>query len=185
MHRLESHPRSFSSSIERSNSRQREHRLRRSNVHGLLWLLAIVAVAAIASISVDAEEILWYEQLRRPPFAPSVRLMQAIWTVLGVLMGVAAWLVAQARYVPHEHRMIALQLMGIQLGLSAIWAPLLFSMQNLGWALVDLCALWFALVATIIAFCSARFLAAWLMVPYLGWISFTIVVNGSIWLTNR
>jgi tryptophan-rich sensory protein len=58
-------------------------------------------------------------------------------------------------------------------------------MQNLGWALVDLCALWFALVATIIAFSSARFLAAWLMVPYLGWISFTIVVNGSIWLTNR
>lgn len=146
------------------------------------WLLAVAAAAVIgATATPDA----WYAQLRKPSFNPPAAVFGPVWTILYLVMAVAAWRVARQPGVPRERRNIALLLMGIQLVLNALWSPLFFGMHSPAWAFVDICALWLAVGATILAFSSVNSVAAWIMVPYLAWVSFALLLNGSIWLMNR
>ena len=66
----------------------------------------------------------------------------------------------------------ALALFLVQLALNAVWSWLFFGLHHIGWALVDLAALWLAIGATLLAFWAHRPLAGLLMVPYLLWVSF-------------
>lgn len=152
----------------------------------LRWLAFwLVAVAAAAAIGASASPDEWFAQLRKPSFNPPAAVFAPVWTTLYLIMAVAAWLVARQPGVPRQRRNIALLLMGIQLVLNALWSPLFFGMHSPGWAFVDICALWLAVGATILAFSSVNTLAAWSMIPYLAWVSFALLLNGSIWLMNR
>ena len=146
-----------------------------------LWLAAVAVVAALgASFGPDS----WYLQLRKPSFNPPAALFGPVWTALYLLMAIAAWLVARESPAEPALRRRALLLMSAQLLLNALWSPLFFSLHSPGWAFVDISALWVTVAATLIAFASVRPLAAWLLVPYLLWVSFALVLNGSIWLMN-
>jgi benzodiazapine receptor len=85
---------------------------------------------------------------------------------------------------PSRERRIAIALMAIQLVLNGLWSLLFFGLHSPGIAFVDIAALWIAIVATIVAFNAVRPAAAILMVPYVLWVSFAVVLNGSIWALN-
>lgn len=145
----------------------------------LFWLCAVAGVAVLgATFSPDS----WYAQLRKPSFNPPAFVFGPVWSLLYLLMAIAAWLVARTPDGPLRRR--ALLLMGTQLLFNALWSPLFFGLHSPGWAFVDISALWITLAATLIAFSAVRTLAAWLLVPYLLWVSFALVLNGSIWLMN-
>ena len=60
------------------------------------WLVLSFAAAAIgATASANAPE--FYRQLARPDWAPPAWLFGPVWTVLYLLMGIAAWLVWRER----------------------------------------------------------------------------------------
>jgi tryptophan-rich sensory protein len=123
----------------------------------------------------------WYRSLRRPDWAPPGWLFGPVWSLLYLLMAVAAWRVHGAG--PRSRT--ALSLFGVQLALNAAWTPVFFGLRRIDLALIEIAATWFAIGATVVAFARIRLGAALLLLPYLAWVTFASVLNWSIWRRNR
>ena len=104
--------------------------------------------------------------------------------MLYILIGIAAFLVWR-KGMATDGVKAALSLFAVQLVLNGLWSILFFGLHSPGWALVEIAALWIAIVATLVAFWRLTAAAGWLLVPYLAWVSFATVLNGSIWMLNR
>jgi tryptophan-rich sensory protein len=145
------------------------------------WLLLTFAAAAIGGLA-SAGSGTFYQQLVRPDWAPPAWLFGPVWTVLYVLMGIAAWLVWRA----HGFRRagIALVLFVLQLAANALWTWLFFVWQQGGLAFAEILLLWGLIVATMVAFSRLHPLAAALLVPYLAWVSFACALTLSLWRHN-
>jgi len=72
----------------------------------------------------------------------------------------------------------------LQLGLNAAWTPIFFGAHEPGWALVDIVALWLAILVTALCFYRVSKTAAWMLAPYLAWVSFAAFLNFTIWRMN-
>ncbi len=143
----------------------------------------IVVVFAAASFGAIFQPGAWYAGLAKPSFNPPSWVFGPVWTVLYVLMAVAAWLIWKDRgSVAAAAAPLAAWL--VQLVLNALWSWLFFGLHRMDLALVDIVALWFAIVVTIALFWRVWHLAAWLLVPYLAWVSFAMVLNGVLWQLN-
>ena len=117
----------------------------------------------------------WYSQLHKPSFNPPDWVFGPVWTGLYICMGLAAWLVWRNR---KSHRVTQpLALFSIQLIVNVSWSPVFFGLHRLGLALVVIIVLWLAILLTTKAFFRVSRLAGWLMIPYLGWVSFATVLN--------
>ena len=71
-----------------------------------------------------------------------------------------------------------------QLFLNAAWTPLFFGMHQPGIAFIEIVLLWLAIAATLAAFRPVSRVAAWLLVPYLAWVSFAAALNFTLWRLN-
>ena len=98
------------------------------------------------------------------------------------MMAVAAWLVWQRGEGGVRRRALGLYLG--QLVLNAAWTPLFFGLHLMGIAFAEMLLLWVMIAATIVAFHRVHRLAAWLLVPYLAWVSFAAVLNFTLWRLN-
>lgn len=144
------------------------------------WLLLCAAVASMGALFMPGE---WYAALRKPAWNPPNWIFGPVWTALYAMMAVAAWLVWRQGGFGRQRR--ALGLFFAQLALNAIWTPLFFGLHRPGLAFVEILALWLAIAWTLGAFWRVRRAAAWLLVPYLAWVSFAAVLNGTLWSLNR
>ena len=153
-----------------------------SQVIGLVGWLALTFVAAgIGSIaSMDAQA--FYAQLVKPAWAPPASLFGPVWSVLYLLMGVAAWLVWRER--PSQSVDGALGLYLMQLAANALWSWLFFAWHNGAVAFGEILLLWALIAATIAAFWRISRLASALLLPYLAWVSFAAALNWALWLGN-
>jgi tryptophan-rich sensory protein len=79
---------------------------------------------------------------------------------------------------------IGISVFFVQLFLNAVWSIIFFGLQSPGWALVEIVALWFAIIWTILIFYKISKPASYLLVPYLLWVSFASYLNYSIWVLN-
>ena len=114
----------------------------------------------------------WYKQLDKPAWTPPDWLFPVAWGLLYVLMAYAAWRVWDIAGVGVE-----LALWGVQLVLNAGWSAVFFGLKRPGLAFIELAALWLALAGTISAFAQVDAVAAWLLAPYIMWVSFAAVLN--------
>jgi tryptophan-rich sensory protein len=145
------------------------------------WMVVTFAAAAVGSMaSVNAGS--FYADLVRPDWAPPAWVFGPAWTLLYVLMGIAAWLVWRARGLRGAR--IALSLFVAQLVLNALWSWLFFGWRLGGLAFVDVIALWALIVATCVAFWRISPLAGALLVPYLLWVTYASALNYAIWQLN-
>jgi translocator protein len=144
--------------------------------------LAAGAVGAAFSPGFSPASAAWYASLVKPAWVPPERWFGPVWAGLYLLMGTSAWLVSRERY--HRGRNPALAAFALQWVLNASWAPLFFGARNLGAGLLVMVALWLTVVWTIREFAGVRTAAAWLMVPYLGWLSFALALNLYVWRHN-
>lgn len=150
-------------------------------------LLGFVAISELAGIlgSLFTMRAIpeWYAFVNKPQFSPPNWLFGPVWTVLYLLQGIAAYLVWE-KGSDRLRASRAMKLFWLQLGLNALWTPIFFGLRNPLWGLVEIVFMWVAIVATIIAFKKISKTAAWLMVPYLLWVSFATILNFSIWRLN-
>jgi tryptophan-rich sensory protein len=140
-----------------------------------LCLLVGAADGTLSATSVNT----WYLSLVRPSFTPPNWMFGPVWTLLHVLMGLAAWLVWQR---PGHRR--ALRTWGWQLALNAAWAPAFFGLRQTALGLVVILALLGAICITIAAFVRIRPAAALLLVPYLAWTCYAAFLNAAFWWLN-
>jgi len=150
----------------------------------LVASLALVALVAVVGGAAAARSVGdWYEGLDRAPWNPPARLFGPAWTILYLLMALAAWLVARHGLDDAAVR-VALALYGLQLALNLGWTLVFFGLRRPGAALAAVVALLVAVAATAIAFHSVSPAAAWLLVPYLAWVAFAATLNAWIAVAN-
>lgn len=149
----------------------------------LLGWLALTAAAAGAGAVASADAGDFYRQLVRPEWAPPPWLFAPVWTILYVLMGIAAWLVWRAR--GWRGAPAALGVYVAQLGANALWTWLFFRWHRGAWAFGEILVLWLLIVVTIVLFWRVRRLAAALLLPYAAWVSFASVLTYATWMLNR
>jgi translocator protein len=144
------------------------------------WLVLTFGAAALGVRFLPDE---WYRQLNKPTWNPPNSIFAPVWTVLYLLMAIAAWLVWRRYGI--EGALIPLILFVVQLLLNAAWTWLFFGLHRPFGALVDILILWLAILATLIWFWQLEPIAGILLLPYLAWVSFATVLNWTIWRMNR
>ena len=156
-------------------------------LNALSKLIIAVGVSELAGIigSVFTAPAIagWYTTLARPELAPPNWVFGPVWTTLFALMGVTAFLVWK-KGLDRKDVKIALGIFLGQLVLNTLWSIIFFGLHNPGAAFVEIIFLWLAILATIIAFAKISKLAAWLLVPYILWVSFAVYLNYAIWILN-
>lgn len=125
----------------------------------------------------------WYASIIKPALTPPSWVFGPVWTTLFILMGIAAFLVWKRGLEKREVK-VALSIFIIQLVLNALWSILFFGLQSPGAAFIDIIILWLAILFTIISFSKISKVAAWLLVPYILWVSFASYLNYSIYVLN-
>ncbi len=125
----------------------------------------------------------WYTTLKKPSFNPPNWIFAPVWTLLYVLMGIAAGLV-WAKGFYHIWVKTALYYFGFQLLFNALWSIVFFGFQEPFWALLVILVLLTLLLLTIKWFKIVSRPAAYLLIPYLLWVSFAMLLNYKIWVLN-
>lgn len=127
----------------------------------------------------------WYPTLIKPSFNPPNWIFAPVWSMLYVMMGVAAGLVWDRMQQESEVVKKALLFFVIQLGLNALWSYLFFGLHNPMLAGLEIIVLWLMIYETYVQFAKINKIAGYLFIPYLAWVSFAAVLNASIWWLNR
>src|SRR4030042_104230 len=150
----------------------------------VISVVACLAAGAIGSIFQRQEIPTWYATLEKPVFNPPNWLVSPVWTLLYILMGIAAFLVWRKGW---ENRQVKIALIAflVQLVLNASWSVVFFGFQSPLYGLIVISVLWVAILYTALKFYRLSLAAGVLMLPYLLWVTFAAVLNESIWLLNR
>jgi tryptophan-rich sensory protein len=151
----------------------------RNMVSFLLFLAVCLAAGWFGSQFEPGD---WYQSLSKPAWTPPDAVFGPVWTLLYVMMGIAAWLVWRNR--SSSNVTAALGLFAVQLILNALWSYLFFGLQRPALAFFELMGLWLVIVATVLAFRRIRPLAAVFLLPYLAWVSFALLLNFRLWRLN-
>ncbi|CAN5173218.1 TspO/MBR family protein [soil metagenome] len=120
----------------------------------------------------------WYSTLNKPFFNPPSWLFGPVWTILYLMMGISLYLI-------WEKKKVDLKWFWIQLVLNSLWSILFFGLKNPGLAFLEIILLWGAIFLTIRGFWKYKRLSAYLLIPYLLWVTFATILNLSIVLLNR
>lgn len=154
----------------------------RNSLLGLAgWLVVTFAAAAIGGLASSRSSAI-YRQLSQPDWAPPSSVFGPVWSILYLLMAIAAWLVWRER--GFAGAWVALTLFLTQLVANALWTWLFFAWQLGLLAFVEILVLWVLIVATVVAFWRVRKLAAGLLVPYLLWVTYASMLTYSVWQRN-
>lgn len=152
--------------------------------------IAIVIIVCLA-VGYSSSEVTksaietWYSALEKPSFNPPNWIFAPVWTLLFVLMGIAAGLVWDKIKEQNEEVKKALGFFLIQLILNAVWSYLFFGLKNPMLALIEIILLWLLIYETFLQFKKINKTAGYLLIPYMAWVAFAAVLNGSIWWLNR
>jgi benzodiazapine receptor len=156
-----------------------------SSVLKLLATLAVVlAAGGIGALATTRATPTWYQTLKKPSFDPPEWLFGPAWTLLYLLMAVAAWLVWK-QGIGVAGVKLALAVFLVQLVLNALWSVFFFGLRSPLAGLVDIVVLWLAILATIVLFFRVSVPAGVLLLPYIAWVSFATILNAAILRLNR
>ncbi len=124
----------------------------------------------------------WYERLVKPRWRPPNWLFAPVWTALYVTIAVSGWLVW--REAGFSGAPLALAVYAFQLVLNAAWSPIFFGLHRPDLGFLDIVLVWLSIAATMLLFYPVHAGAAWLLLPYLLWVSFAAALNYAVWRLN-
>jgi translocator protein len=156
-----------------------------NNIIKLIIAIAIpLAIGALGSYFTMPAVNGWYQTINKPSWNPPNWIFAPVWTTLYVLMGIAFYLVWKSGNNSTTKR-IAISFFIVQLALNSLWSVIFFNQRQLGWAFAEIILLWLFILFTIFAFANINKTAAWLLVPYISWVSFATILNYTIWQLNK
>jgi len=147
------------------------------NIGSLAVFAVLVFIAASSGATFMPGE--WYASLQKPSWTPPDWVFPVVWTILYIMIAIAGWLVWKAAGFTH-----AIVVWGIALILNALWSYVMFGRHEIGLALVELIALWIAILLFIIMAWRIDRRASYLFLPYLAWVSFAGELNFVLWQLN-
>ena len=143
----------------------------------------VLCVLLVASSGAFFKPDAWYRALSKPSWNPPDWVFGAGWAVLYAMIAVAGWRIWENAAA--EALLIPLTVYTVQLALNAAWSAIFFGLKRPGWAFAELVCLWMAIIINILVFHPIDPLAAWLLVPYLAWVTFAGALNFTVWRLNR
>ena len=149
----------------------------------IIAVLIPLAVGSLAGYFTASSVNGWYTTLVKPSFNPPNWLFAPVWTSLYIMMGIAFYLIWK-KEANDVVKSTAVTLYIVQLALNFLWSFVFFYAQQPGWALVNIILMWIFIFLTILWFGKISSLSAWLLVPYICWVSFATVLNYAIWKLN-
>ncbi|WP_420606891.1 TspO/MBR family protein [Novosphingopyxis sp.] len=149
----------------------------------LRWALLTVPLVMILGplsglISGSGDDNVWFAALQKPAAQPPGIAFAIIWPILYFLQGLALAMVLNARRA--RLRWPAVGLFALQFLCNLAWSPLFFGMHQVSTAFFLILLILLLAIGTTLLFGRVRALAAWLMVPYLAWLSFAAILNFQI-----
>jgi tryptophan-rich sensory protein len=146
----------------------------------ILSLLFFIAIPLLGGyLSSQFSMVNTYSQLYKPDFFPPAWLFAPAWTILYILMGIAAYLVWKKGEAKEQLFIFSLQLI-----INLLWSPIFFGLHQYFWAFIEILILLIAIIWTIISFSRKSKTAAYLMIPYLFWVSFATILNYVVFMIN-
>ncbi len=151
--------------------------MNRTLVHALFVITVLGLGLAIGYINIpDA----WYRSLAKPNFTPPDWLFAPAWSILYAMIGIAG----ARSFLDQRHRSPQWPLWLAQMILNFLWSPLFFGLHQIAAALVVICALLASIIAFMLVSLPQDRISALLFAPYLAWVAFATLLNGSIFLMN-
>lgn len=123
----------------------------------------------------------WYESLNKPSFNPPDWIFGPVWTLLYTLMAFSLYFVMEKK-TPAANR--ASVFFVIHLFVNASWSFVFFAMHQIGWALLVIAVMWLMILLSIYFNYKVSKASAYLLLPYLFWVSFAAILNLSIYKLN-
>jgi benzodiazapine receptor len=155
-----------------------------NNIIKLIIAVAIpLAVGATSGFFTVSGVNSWYQTINKPSWNPPALIFGPVWTTLYIMMGIALYLVWKPN-INDALKRIAISLFAVQLILNFFWSFIFFNQRQIGWALAEIIVMWVFILLTIFAFARVNKTAAWLLVPYISWVSFATILNYTIWKLN-
>jgi len=155
------------------------------NVRKLLVSVTVcLGAASIGALFTSQSVDGWYVMLQKPIFTPPNWLFGPVWTTLYSMMGIAFYLVWHQSF-PRKQKTISYILFAVQLLINIGWSAVFFGLHSISGGMFMIIGLWVAIAATIQQFHKISTLAAWLLVPYLLWVSFAGLLNFGFWYLNK
>ncbi len=148
----------------------------------LVSILLCQSAGVVGSFFTVASIPVWYATLNKPVFSPPSWVFAPVWLALYTLMGISLYLVWQNGV--NEKSKKAIGVFAAQLFLNALWSVVFFGANSILGGFMVIAALWLAIVWTIVEFNKISKTAAYLLVPYIIWVSLASVLNFSIYLLN-
>ncbi len=152
--------------------------------YGLVGWIALCEFAGIAGSAVTANEIAgWYRTLNKPFFSPPNWIFGPVWILLYAMMGTAIYRISRVGLEKRNIRTLV-WVFSAHLFVNASWSIIFFGFHATGLALADILLMW-----VMIAYLTGRFyridrIAAYLMIPYLAWVTFATLLNFAVWTLN-
>jgi benzodiazapine receptor len=162
--------------------------LKKANLTKIILSISVcVLIGFLSSFATRSSVDTWFLTLKKPFFNPPGWVFAPVWTLLYIIMGYAfaiVWSYQGKNRKGKEITKNAMVIFGIQLALNALWSVLFFLLCNPFLALIEILLLWLMIFETIKAFKKVDVFASKLLIPYLAWVSFATILNGSIWFLN-
>jgi benzodiazapine receptor len=146
-------------------------------------IIICFAAAGIGSLLTMPSISTWYAGLDKPFFNPPNWIFGPVWTLLFLMMAVALYFIL-LRGTQDKEAKKGIIIFFVQLVLNVLWSGLFFAAHNLMFAFFDIIILWLAIFFTILQFKKVNKIAAYLLIPYLIWVSFASILNFAIWRFN-
>jgi translocator protein len=150
----------------------------------IISILFCETVGICSGLLASASNNIWFDALNKPTWNPPAYLFGPVWTTLYLLMGVSLGIIWNNKATELNKR-TSYYLFALQLFLNFWWSILFFHFHSPALALLDIILMMVTILLTIFSFSSYSKTAAWLLVPYISWVSFATILNFSIWNLNH
>ena len=151
----------------------------------LVLIVTCLAIGYFSGLITRSAITTWYPNLIKPSFNPPNWIFAPVWSMLYIMMGLAAGLIWDRMDSNKPLVQKALVLFALQLALNVLWSYLFFGLKNPMLAGLEIIVLLLLIYETYLQFSKIDSIAGYLFIPYLAWVSFATILNGSIWWLNR
>ena len=149
----------------------------------LISILGCQAAGLIGGLFTRSSVEAWYTTIQKPTFTPPNWIFGPVWIFLYLLMGISLYLIWNSN-IHSKARQIAIILFLIQLVFNILWSFLFFYLKNPLMGFIEILILLLLIVLTAWKFLGLNKIAAFLMIPYILWVSFATILTFSIWSLN-
>ena len=155
------------------------------NIRIAAIVLTCLAVGYFSSLITRENIPTWYVTLKKPIFNPPNWVFAPVWTILYIMMGIAAGRVWNKVDNDLQNVKKGMYFFIVQLALNALWSYLFFGIHNLFLSLIEIILLWLMIYETMVQFKKVDKLASKLLIPYLVWVSYATILTASVWYLNK